>query len=777
MSDKQANLPIYKNIKIPHKIAARKHFVNFLDQLVYGETGLRNSIKEDNEAVELSKKIKPEMLDKLQRMVDKTIEYYQKYGNLIKESKNVNKKDIRYFDFYASKSFEDIYDNMQRLIEINNTKKFANKYLRSYSDFLYNEDGDLDAGVMDKFEIIKNSSLSSAEIRETFQNIASIKGNKESFNNKLNQIISGLSQTRGDVLERVNKENLNVDIKFDENDFLVLQINDYNASVALGVPAWCISTDEGYYEDYLGNIDEDIYLGKHYFAWNFAKIETDKMSKIAFTLDLKGDVSASYDRDNDPIEDIVGSYIKEHTGRNINKIMDHELIRINNVEGDDLVGSFINIRDFVEKTREEQGVYVGYNKGERNNLSRFFKHPLSAINRLSESYSKNSIVREFINFSESDIYEEYENFPDLISVNEGGDVVRDFAQAIINAHKTYLRGYDEAKMGYTDIMFHCDFDDERLNEDYEDNFYFDEKVEYINDNGAAFWDDMSQYVIDYVSSDLTTTFLTEKIVGAKPIYFMNKDIKDGLYNHFEEYIPEILNKKVINNENAPFSRIGSHFMGFESCLMAPIVKPYFLDNKEKLTDSERVVICATLLASPNKDDNKFAFEHIPDAFPALLGNLITQKDDNTAYKKELIIKVLNSKSFKDEYSKGEIDWDTAEVIMSLADQKDIVSKLTDETREYLGENVMIYSIHSKSGRKKEHGSYDEVYKFDLAERLKYLVDEKIIKPSALNIAINESTICFGDLDKYKKEGFKSLCDYATQNIGKDREKGRSLRAS
>ena len=253
--------------------------------------------------------------------VQEVIDIYKNYSTLIKSSKNVPEADIRYFDFYGCGSAEEVYDGFQRIKHLNNVRKFANKYLRSYKDFLYkkndNNEEIIDESVLRLFEVLekqyKAGKLSSDEIK---QDIRKVKGfDKNDLKETLKKIASKNNLTAEKIINKIDEENLDADIISNADNRLYIKINDFEASQKLGSGQWCISTDDGYYEDYLME-DDTQFKGKHIFCYDFSKPPEDALSLFAFTINAKGKVSAAHDKNDENIMDNIISIINNNSDEN-----------------------------------------------------------------------------------------------------------------------------------------------------------------------------------------------------------------------------------------------------------------------------------------------------------------------------------------------------------------------------------------------------------------------------------------------------------------------------
>ena len=361
-------LPNYP-IKLEQKYAQRKHFVNFLKKIILNnELYIEYKDKESNEIKnysileEIEKGnfiFKPyrqgssfivlkgindyyeRVLNSSEKSMNynshtntkinnikKVVDIYKNYSSLIKSAKNVSKDDIRYFDFYECKNAEEVYDGFERIKALNDTKKFANKYLRSYKDLMYTKNNNnetiIDESVLRLFEVLekqyKDGDLSSDEIKK---DIRKIKGfDKNNLKETLKKIASKNNLTAEKVINKIQEENIDAEIISNSDNRLYIKINDFSASEKLGSGQWCISTDDGYYEDYLME-DDTQFKGQHIFCYDFSKHPEDSLSLFAFTINAKGKVSAAHDKNDEGIMDnIIGIINNNNNEKDQGKLLE-----------------------------------------------------------------------------------------------------------------------------------------------------------------------------------------------------------------------------------------------------------------------------------------------------------------------------------------------------------------------------------------------------------------------------------------------------------------------
>lgn len=208
-------------------------------------------------------------LESLSKPFIESILTLKKYKHLYNNYKNLNKNNPDYFNIENVNDIEEIDDFMQAVIERNQIKLYAKRFLGSYLKLMNEESYDI-------FKIMKEKDIPAEKIREGLSNIA-LYESSEILNYSLKNIIKEQSP-KNKIVEDIKNTKENIEI-LKVKDLLVIKINDFHASSAFGSSKWCISTSESYYNRYLKSEN-----AHHIFVYNLAKEESDPLSKIAFTI-------------------------------------------------------------------------------------------------------------------------------------------------------------------------------------------------------------------------------------------------------------------------------------------------------------------------------------------------------------------------------------------------------------------------------------------------------------------------------------------------------------
>jgi flagellin-specific chaperone FliS len=196
-------------------------------------------------------------------------ENLDKIEDVYKKLKSINNLDR---DISSFEKMEDLYDYLQDF-EINRkvnqvikslpsrTRKLANDKLRNLIKL--NAD-DKTIKALKDFYSKKGGRYDNVEslIKDTKDFINNLKGdfNSESIKNK------------------IKEKDLNVDIIIDTPELLMIRVNDYEASCAIGSKHWCISTSQSMWNQYKTPFTNQ------YFIFDFTKDISDKKHMIGTTI-------------------------------------------------------------------------------------------------------------------------------------------------------------------------------------------------------------------------------------------------------------------------------------------------------------------------------------------------------------------------------------------------------------------------------------------------------------------------------------------------------------
>lgn len=210
------------------------------------------------------------------RIIDKIIEY----KNLLK-SKNINIVEF----LKKSENFEYIEDEIDLCIKNSKVEKLIKSIISSkYNNLIYEKEIEKKEKYTDlnkeTFKLL-NSLIEENINNEDLQNFIGKKIARYKTNEDLNEALKSLLRTysgfsKENILMKIEKEKLNADIVFFENNILVIKINDFKSSKILGSSSWCISNYERTFENYTENKEQ-------YFVYDFNKMPEDNESMVGYT--------------------------------------------------------------------------------------------------------------------------------------------------------------------------------------------------------------------------------------------------------------------------------------------------------------------------------------------------------------------------------------------------------------------------------------------------------------------------------------------------------------
>lgn len=98
-------------------------------------------------------------------------------------------------------------------------------------------------------------------------------------------------------------EGQNVDVIEATPDILMVRVNDFESSCAIGSKHWCISTSKSHWNSYVNEFTNQ------YFIWDFTKDISDKRHMIGATISPGGKITSAHWADDSRISDL--SYFDE----------------------------------------------------------------------------------------------------------------------------------------------------------------------------------------------------------------------------------------------------------------------------------------------------------------------------------------------------------------------------------------------------------------------------------------------------------------------------------
>ena len=114
-------------------------------------------------------------------------------------------------------------------------------------------------------------------------------------NEALKKYVNSLQEFEADATVK-KAANFETNVAHHTEDMVILKINNYEASKALGSGSWCISRHESHFDSYAGSKDK-----LQFFVFDYTKESNDKLSMIGITLNTDGTHSAAHIKNDDPL--------------------------------------------------------------------------------------------------------------------------------------------------------------------------------------------------------------------------------------------------------------------------------------------------------------------------------------------------------------------------------------------------------------------------------------------------------------------------------------------
>jgi hypothetical protein len=199
----------------------------------------------------------------------------------------------------TSQSFENFDDKIHKIIRKHKIDQYAmsivsNKYKNLYSD-----------KTLEIMTELYDLGISTHILQDMIgKKMASIK-NTRTLNAALRSLLNSLN---GFQIENVKMKAAanNAKTLFSSDDYLILEIDNFKQSKALGSPSWCISRDDYHFENYLEGGNFQI------FAYDFTLTAKDNKSMVGVTLTRKMKVHAAHSKNDSELRDkaIIEKVIK-----------------------------------------------------------------------------------------------------------------------------------------------------------------------------------------------------------------------------------------------------------------------------------------------------------------------------------------------------------------------------------------------------------------------------------------------------------------------------------
>lgn len=193
-------------------------------------------------------------------------------------------------------SFEYLDDDMNKAIKEQKIIQYAHSIVsKKYRD-LYDKN---------TYKIIKeiyDLDVPKEKLQELFGKKLAAYKTTEDLNNGLTKLLDSFNNFDFETILEKTKNN-NATLISSEDNIIIVKIDNFNQSKALGSNSWCISRDKQYFDSYTNNNKNQ------YFIYNLNKNSIDTESIIGLTLKSDGSYYTAHKKNDDSFS--RNDYIKE----------------------------------------------------------------------------------------------------------------------------------------------------------------------------------------------------------------------------------------------------------------------------------------------------------------------------------------------------------------------------------------------------------------------------------------------------------------------------------
>lgn len=219
--------------------------------------------------------------------------------SLIQYEQILKNYDFNVLEVLKTKRLEYFDDEINKIKQKHDINMLASSIISSKYKHLYNDK------VFSQIKELYELKVTKSELQDNIgKKIAGFKKPKDLIE-ALQKYINTLQEF--DMESTLSKSSrFNVDISVKKEEYLILKINDFEASKAIGSGSWCISRHESHFNSYVG--DENY----QFFVFDFSKDSKDSSSMIGITLHKNGEYSASHLKNDDPYYESDKGFNKYH---------------------------------------------------------------------------------------------------------------------------------------------------------------------------------------------------------------------------------------------------------------------------------------------------------------------------------------------------------------------------------------------------------------------------------------------------------------------------------
>jgi hypothetical protein len=244
---------------------------SFIENFMYKE--LFNKLKK-------SPTIAKMFVTKLKEDFDECIHSFVAANTYLEYEAILKSKDYNLLEEIDDSLFESLDDSMNAYVRKHKIEQYGLSISSKKYQHLYDED------VFKTLELLYDLKIPASELQESLgKKLASFK-TSEDFNKGLKQLYSIHSGFNTEAI--IKKANaINAEVIKNDNNLIILKIENFQQSSAVGSTSWCIVRDEVHFKSY----KEDC---QQYFIYDLNKDPADNHSLIGITLYKDGSHSAAH---------------------------------------------------------------------------------------------------------------------------------------------------------------------------------------------------------------------------------------------------------------------------------------------------------------------------------------------------------------------------------------------------------------------------------------------------------------------------------------------------
>jgi hypothetical protein len=704
-------------------IAAKEHRQMFSNKIDNDETFqfLKNTNLPDDHTEVLQSKNNVDtnfkygiFSERILRVCERCAESYTQHKQLFKQAFNA-KEPRFYFHPLETESLEQMEDGIIRVIHNNKVKKYANSFLRSYKNLMNEESYNL-------FDTIMDKDLDREFIQNEIRKVASFKDS-----NDLNKVLTKIVENEHSVdyiLSIIENKKLDVDTLLKTDKGLVISINDFEASEALGSNQWCISTHEHYYEEYLfqnnddlqlgdGADEENIIKGHQLFVFDFDKEPSDPLFMVGVTVSANGTIVAAHDKNDNDILSEVKSTVYDNS-YNVTQKGDIAFLKNKDLFSFSLEDAIKNIafdkdeakKEILSELHDPEGIFEKEGAIYYNTI-----HPLNVFMSINEQYSQEGDLfakcYDMLNFNGALITKSISDFYRFENLDRK-TMVEDLLKTYVLVHK--LEAFEEAQ-----------------NEPDEDGYFHMDEPEMQIDIGTSSHKILNDNAVKSIFNSLDDL---EKTV----IFKENKELILDVFNRYFEDRNFESTIEHLKNSSSNFSQnIETVLSVFSSHLINHIDN---LENDSYLKNARDLLVLDHCLGNDNPKESiiqefvnmvKEKKIHSNKIFSHLdkFSDSVKQRIAETFNENPDIINSVENKS-----------------LQPLSHDSDFLSMLNDNTCVTIKNSIKSNRINF--GELNDDSVFIKQNEYTLGERMKGLKELGIIDDEIIERHYNSSHVSFGN---------------------------------